>query len=182
VPAEPDVSTPTDADDRLRQAKQPTSVVTGPYGHPFHPMLVTIPIGAWVISFAFDVLSRVAEEGFVYARGAYWLILIGVVGAVAAAVTGTLDLLGVARGTRAWRTGVTHLVINDTVIVFFVVSFLLRRSDNGTEPASVGLLILSGVALALLAVSGWLGGKLAYTYGVRVATEQDQARGFVDEP
>jgi uncharacterized membrane protein len=34
------------------------------------------------------------------------------------------------------------------------------------------------VALAALAVSGWLGGKLAYRYGVRVADEATQARGY----
>jgi hypothetical protein len=30
-----------------------------------------------------------------------------------------------------------------------------------------------------IAVSGWLGGKLAYRYGVRVADEQTQSEGFV---
>jgi uncharacterized membrane protein len=34
------------------------------------------------------------------------------------------------------------------------------------------------VALALLGVSGWLGGNLAYRYGDRVATEETQQEGF----
>jgi uncharacterized membrane protein len=34
------------------------------------------------------------------------------------------------------------------------------------------------VAVAILGASGWLGGKLAYHYGVRVADEQTQAEGF----
>ena len=33
--------------DEMRQAKQPVTVLAGPYGHPFHPILVTVPIGAW---------------------------------------------------------------------------------------------------------------------------------------
>ena len=33
-------------------------------------------------------------------------------------------------------------------------------------------------ATAILGVSGWLGGKLAYTYGVRVADEERQREGF----
>ena len=30
------------------RAKRPVTVLAGPYGHPFHPILVTVPIGAWV--------------------------------------------------------------------------------------------------------------------------------------
>ena len=29
----------------LHRAKQPTNPAAGPYGHPFHPILVTVPIG-----------------------------------------------------------------------------------------------------------------------------------------
>jgi hypothetical protein len=34
------------------------------------------------------------------------------------------------------------------------------------------------VSLAALGVSGFLGGKLAYHFGVRVADEQTQAQGY----
>ena len=30
----------------IDRAKRPISPLAGPYGHPFHPILVTIPIGA----------------------------------------------------------------------------------------------------------------------------------------
>ena len=36
------------------QAKQPVTVLAGTYGHPLHPTLVTIPIGAWVLREACD--------------------------------------------------------------------------------------------------------------------------------
>lgn len=38
--------------------------------------------------------------------------------------------------------------------------------------------VLTLIALAVLGASGWLGGKLAYTYGVRVADETTQNKGF----
>ena len=41
-----------------------------------------------------------------------------------------------------------------------------------------GPLALSVVCIVVLAASGYLGGKLAYHYGVRVADEQTQAAGF----
>ena len=42
----------------LQRAKQPRTALAGPYGHPFHPMLVTLPIGAWVSSLVFDIIAR----------------------------------------------------------------------------------------------------------------------------
>src|SRR3990170_8428911 len=86
---------------RIEEAKTPVTVAAGPYGHPFHPALVTVPIGAWVASLIFDVASRVDGDGSpALVEGAYWLIGIGIVGALAAALFGLLDLLAIPRHTR----------------------------------------------------------------------------------
>lgn len=162
-------------------AKHPVTRISGPYGHPFHPILVTIPIGAWVAALVFDILSRTADDGAAFARGAYWLIAIGVVGAVAAAVFGLLDLLAVPSGTRARRVGLNHMVLNLVVVGLFVASFVWR-ADRGAElETTAGMFVLSGIALLLLAISGWLGGMLAYRYGVRVADEDAQLDGYLHD-
>jgi uncharacterized membrane protein len=163
----------------LHQAKRPVSLLAGPYGHPFHPVLVTVPIGAWVASFVFDLASRWSGEPLVFAKGAYWLVGLGVVGALAAAAFGFLDLFAIPTGTRAFRTGLLHMTVNLVVVTGFAGSFLLRRPRLG-QPGGVptGLIVLSAAALALLAVAGWLGGQLAYRYGVRVADEATQADGY----
>jgi uncharacterized membrane protein len=158
-------------------AKHPKSIVAGPYGHPFHPVLVTVPIGAWVASIVFDIVALAGDDDATFARGAYWLICIGIVGALAAAVTGVLDLLTIPRGTPAFRTGLTHMGLNVTIVVLFVVNLGVRGSQ-GTDEASVAGFVLSLVAVAMLGASGWLGGKLAYHYGVRVASEETQREGF----
>ena len=90
-----------------------------------------------------------------------------------------MDLLAIPRHTRAFRTGLTHMVINLTVVVLFAVSFGLRRGHLDDGDATIAAVVLSIIGLALLAVSGWLGGKLAYRYGVRVADEATQAEGFI---
>lgn len=162
----------------LQRAKHPKTALAGPYGHPFHPILVTVPIGAWVASVVFDIVALASnEEEATFAEGAYWLIGIGIIGAVLAAVFGLMDLLNIARGTRAFKVGLTHMTINLTVVILFAVDFAIRASQ-GYEESSVGTFVLSLVALALLGVSGWLGGMLAYHYGVRVAAEETQAEGF----
>lgn len=162
----------------MHQAKHPKTVLAGPYGHPFHPVLVTIPIGAWVASVVFDIiaLASSAREG-VFAEGAYWLIGIGIIGAVLAAAFGLMDLLAIPRGTKAFRTGLTHMALNLTVVVLFVIGFAVRAGQGHNE-ASVTGFVLSLIAVALLGASGSLGGQLAYHYGVRVASEETQKEGF----
>jgi uncharacterized membrane protein len=161
-------------------AKQPVSaMLAGPYGHPFHPILVTVPIGAWVSSLVFDIASRfVTDPGFL-AKGSEWLIAIGVLGALAAALVGFLDLFAIPTGTPAFRTAIVHMSLNLSITAAYAVNFVWRQGDYGKpESVHIGPIVLSAVSLAALAVSGYLGGKLAYRYGVRVADESTQAEGF----
>lgn len=163
----------------MQSAKRPVSGLAGPYGHPFHPILVTVPIGAWVASLVFDLASRLGGQPDVFATGSRWLVGLGIVGALAAAMFGLLDLFAIPTGTRAFRTGLLHMTLNVVVVVLFAASFVLRGGGgDGRDGVGVGLVALSVVALALLAVSGWLGGQLAYRYGVRVADEATQAEGY----
>ena len=161
----------------MRRAKEPRTVLAGPYGHPFHPVLITVPIGAWVASLVFDVVAVLGDEPKVFAEGAYWLIAIGIVGALAAAVFGLMDLSAIPRGTKAFGTGLVHMVLNLVVVVLYVGNLALRRAQ-GYDDVSGLALGLSVVAVAVLGASGWLGGKLAYHYGVRVADEEKQSEGF----
>ena len=156
----------------LTDGKHPVTVLAGPYGHPFHPILVTVPIGAWVASLVFDVVSRAGDDAASFADGAYWLVGIGIVGAFAAAMFGFLDLLAIPTGTRAFRIGLIHMALNLGVVTLFVVGFLLRRGQlDEPDGTPVGLIVGSVVALAFLGASGWLGGMLTYRYGVRVVDE-----------
>ncbi|MGH3812673.1 MAG: DUF2231 domain-containing protein [Pseudonocardiaceae bacterium] len=164
---------------KLQQAKHPVSaVLAGPYGHPLHPILVTVPIGAWVASLVFDLASHlVADPGFL-ARGSLWLMALGVVGALAAAMVGFLDLLAIPSGTPAFRTGLLHAGLNLAVTTGYLGGFLWRRTSDLSTSVGWGPLALSAACLAALAVSGWLGGTLAFRYGVRVADEATQASGY----
>lgn len=162
-------------------AKHPVSAAAGPYGHPFHPILVTIPIGAWVASLVFDILSRAADDGAMFARGAYWLIGIGIVGAALAAIFGLMDLLAVPSGTRARKVGLTHMTLNVVVLLAFVASFIWRADRGAQLETHWGMYVLSAIALLILSVSGWLGGKLTYRFGVRVAEEDDQLEGYLHD-
>ena len=75
------------------------------------------------------------------------------------------------------------MLINVAVLGAFVGNFFWRHaaSTGAHVVAQVqpGQLALSAVAIGFLGVSGYLGGMLAYRYGVRVADEATQAEGFV---
>lgn len=160
------------------RGKRPLSVAAGPYGHPFHPILVTVPIGAWVASIVFDLLSLIADDPAAFTQGSLWLIGLGIVGALVAAIWGILDLLTIPTGTAARATGIRHMTLNLVVVALYAINFLLRRGDARDAAVETLPLVLSLFALALLGASGWLGGKLAYRYGIRVADEATQAEGF----
>jgi uncharacterized membrane protein len=161
-------------------SKEPASKIAGPYGHPFHPLAVTIPIGTWVASLILDIASKASDDPNPYVVSARWLIGIGIVGAIVAAIFGLMDLAGIPDGTPTKRIGFTHMTINLLVTAAFIVSWFIR-GNGGIEAdgsTSTELLVLSVIALLVLAVSGWLGGMMAYRYGVRVARESDQAEGY----
>jgi uncharacterized membrane protein len=164
-------------DDPQLQSKLPVSALAGGYGHPLHPILVTVPIGAWVAALVFDIASHLVDDPDFLAKGSLWLIGLGVAGALAAAATGFLDLLAVPPGTRAFRTALVHMSLNLAVTTAYAAGFGWRLGDV-TGPVAPSRIALSVAALAALTVSGFLGGKLAYRYGVRVADEATQAEGF----
>jgi len=161
----------------LLQAKRPRTGLAGPYGHPFHPILVTIPIGTWVASFVFDIIGYAVKDPTPWELGAQALILIGVIGAVLAAIFGLIDFSGIPSGTPAKKTAVTHLVLNLSAVVLFLINYIVRANSDHQQVNTVGF-VLTIIGLIGVAISGWLGGKLAYRYGVRVAAEDTQAEGY----
>ena len=106
------------------------SVLTGPEGHPFHPFVVPLPIGAFVSSLIFDVLTRTRADGLPYlVDGAFWLIGVGLIGALIAAMFGALDLLTIRRRTPPFATAVAHLTLN--VAASGAVPHRLRLAGRG---------------------------------------------------
>jgi uncharacterized membrane protein len=161
-----------------KQAKEPIAPLAGPYGHPIHPLLVTVPIGAWMSSVAFDLIGPASADEFAYAIGAKRLIDIGVVTAAGSGVFGLMDFLKIPRGTRAWYAGLAHMGLNLGAVALFAMNSATRGQRlRGREPGPAvtwwqrGLSLMT--AMSLLA-SGWIGGSLVYHYGVRVADEEHQ--------
>ena len=129
------------------------------FGHPIHPMLVVFPLGLLATSFFFDLAYLFLHNGE-FAVVSYWMIAAGVVGGLAAAVFGTLDWLALEDGTREKRIGMWHGGLNVMTVGLFVAGFFLRRPSPSFPPLAA--IVLSGIAVVLAIVGGWLGGELVY--------------------
>ena len=155
---------------RARTGGMRLSAVSGPEGHPLHPFVVPLPIGAFVSSLAFDILTwtRPGELPWLV-DGAWWLIGVGLIGAGIAAVFGLVDLLQIPRGTRPWRVALAHAACNVAVAVLFLIGYAWRAGDHvELDKTRPGQLTLSSVAVGLLVVAVLLGQTLTYRFGARV--------------
>jgi uncharacterized membrane protein len=131
--------------------------------HPFHPMLVTVPIGTWVASLLFDIASHMVSKPGFLAEGSQWLIAIGLVGALLAIVAGLIDLAWLP--DAAFPIARTHMIINTLVTFAYTGDFAWRyRTHSYGVPVGAGMLALSAACLVALVVSGYLGSKLTYGY------------------
>jgi uncharacterized membrane protein len=137
-------------------------------GHPVHPMLVTIPIGLWIFSLVADFIAMRSGAPDTWHAAALYTMVGGILGALAAAVPGLIDLMSLKEPALK-STAIKHMGLNLTIVALYVVNAWTRMNASVSPNVS---LILSVIAIALLLVSGWLGGKMVYEAGVAVHTEE----------
>ena len=114
-------------------------------GHPLHQMLIVFPLGLLGGSIIFDIAYLVRREGH-WGDIAFWMIVVGVISGLVAAVFGLIDWLAIPGGTRAKRIGLLHGVGNVVVVALFIGSWLLRRSAPTAPPTTAIVLSFVGVA------------------------------------
>src|SRR5262249_51923038 len=102
---------------------------------------------------------------------AFYTMAGGTIGALLAAVPGLIDYLSL-RDRRRKQVAATHMVLNLIVVGMFF--FYLGICYNRLPDDSVFGLSISVAAVILLAVSGWLGGKLVFELGVGVNAAPDE--------
>jgi uncharacterized membrane protein len=144
-------------------------------GHPLHPMLIAFPIGLWGFSLVADLIYHWGFGGSAWSLVAYYTLAAGIAGALLAAIPGLVDLFSI-QDRRAKRIGIAHMVINLVVVGLYVANFLLRRAEGHSTTHAIAL---SVVGIALLSVSGWLGGEMVYVYGIAV---EGRPEGKLEEP
>ena len=144
-------------------------------GHPLHPVLTDIPVGAWTVALVFDTAEAAANGSRRRAgmgRRADDAIGVGIAGALAAALAGLTDWQHTDGASR--RTGLVHAALNTVALGLYTGSLLLRR--RGARGAGRSL---AGVGFGVLLAFAYLGGRLVYHHRVGVDHAQRRAiEGF----
>jgi uncharacterized membrane protein len=144
-------------------------------GHPLHPPLTDVTIGAYTLATAMAILSRlgVSEEN---TATVWWLALIaGLIVTAPTAIAGFADWLDIQRGTPLWRTATAHLTAMLSATILFALAAGAGHGDYVDGAVGGGALILTLAGYVVLAVGGWLGGAIVFVHGMRVLN-------LVDEP
>jgi uncharacterized membrane protein len=139
-------------------------------GHPIHPMLVVFPIAFLVSVLAADLAFWGTNDPF-WARASTWLLGAGVVMGVLAAVAGLVEFLTISR-VRLLAASWIHFLGNAAAILLALAN-LLYRIDAGLGAGVIPFgLILSAAVVAILLVTGWLGGELVFRHRIGVITDK----------
>ena len=134
-------------------------------GHSVHQAIVHLPLGALVLGTGLDIFYQFRPSETV-AIAASWLIAIGVVAGLVAAIFGFIDWTGIPSNTRAKRVGTLHGLGNVLVVTLYALSLALRWETRAAPPQSA--MLLSILALCGAVVTAWLGGELVSRLGVGV--------------
>jgi uncharacterized membrane protein len=137
-------------------------------GHPIHPMLVPLPIGALAFALASD-LAYVATRDRFWARSSAALIGAGIVTGALAGSMGATDFAG-REQIREKRDAWLHAGGNVAALGLSAVNLLGRRRDPAAGVIPTGLAMSLVTALILL-LTGWLGGELSYRHRVGVTPD-----------
>jgi nitrite reductase/ring-hydroxylating ferredoxin subunit/uncharacterized membrane protein len=142
-------------------------------GHPLHPALTDVPIGAWTAALALDAMESISGRRELGA-GADAAIAVGLVGAAGAAVTGLTDWS--ETDGRARKVGLLHGLLNVGATVLYTTSLVLRRKQK--RNAGIGFAMLG---YAVSNASAYLGGHLVFgeQIGVDHAAAQEMPKEFV---
>jgi nitrite reductase/ring-hydroxylating ferredoxin subunit/uncharacterized membrane protein len=141
-------------------------------GHPLHPVLTDVPIGAWMMAQVFDAIDGACDSNR-YADAARVSILTGLVGAAGAAITGLTDWSDT--GGKSRRLGFVHGLVNITATTLFLTSAVMRRRRRTS-----GAIAASTAGFATAMFGAYLGGGLVYqrTVGPNHALPNDVPDDF----
>ena len=129
-------------------------------GHPLHPVLTDIPLGAWTTALVCDALEDITGRNE-FGKAADIAVTVGLVGAVGSAITGITDWSDT--DGRARKVGLMHGMMNLGGALLYATSLTFRNQKKRNLGRGFGLL-----GFAIAAGAAYLGGGLVYTEQVGV--------------
>lgn len=132
-------------------------------GHPLHPVLTDIPIGAWTLAIVLDLIVLLFQLPQLGPASSI-AVGVGVLGAAGAIAAGLMDWLDVDPPEKA--IGAFHSALNTSATVLFLASFLIRWGQRWQPGWGAFAVALAGYLLVM--GGGYLGGIMVFHMGVMI--------------
>ena len=129
---------------------------------PLHALMTDVPIGSWTAAVLFDAIGALGGSKTMD-KAADALVILGLVGAGGAAITGMNDWAEV-KAAAPRRIGAVHALLNVAATGLFVGSLCSRRKNGSRGTARA----LGVIAYLVVSVSAHLGGNMIYEHGIGV--------------
>ena len=134
-------------------------------GHPLHPVLTDVPIGALTVALILDLLGSY--------DGANWATLIGFAGLLLAAAAGFVDLD--ETDGKARQYGGVHASLMLVAIAFYLFSLAVRYGFTPGTPYHAT--ITAAIGYAFIVMGAYIGGDLVFALGNMVDRHAWRAGG-----
>jgi uncharacterized membrane protein len=136
------------------------------FRQPIHAMLVPIPIACFVGVLLTDLTYWWSAE-MMWANFSAWLVTVGVIFGVLAAVFGLIDFVG-SRAIRAQKPAWPHAIGNVVLLILATLNMFVHSRDTWTSVVPWGL-TLSALCVLILMFTAWMGRSMVYGHRVGVA-------------
>jgi uncharacterized membrane protein len=135
-------------------------------GRPLHPFIVPIPIACFMGVLLTD-LAYWRSADMMWANFSAWLVTVGVIVGIVAALFGLVDFL-VSREIRAQGPAWPHASGAIVVLILSTLNMFVHSRDAWTSVVPWGL-TLSALVVLILVFTVWMGRSLVYRHRVGVA-------------
>lgn len=137
-------------------------------GKPSHPPLTDASIGTYTVAVVMLVVGAFGVEEEQMAHGSLLALSFGLLLAAPTALTGLADWVRLPKQTPVRRVATIHLIAMVAATVLFAATWIAQLDGYRDDEVKTLAVVLGAGAMGLLTAGGFLGGALAYVYGVRV--------------
>ena len=128
----------------------------GQPGHPLHPPLTDVTIGAYAFATVAAILGKIGVADHGAAKG-WWLALVVALGSSVLTVgAGLVDWLAIERGTPLFRTATTHMLVMVTATVFFLLAAVFGHACYVEAHVTLGPFLLTLLGFVALGAGAGL--------------------------
>lgn len=136
--------------------------------YPLHAAMVHVPIGLFISGFLLDLAGWESTGSQALIHASMYAKAFGIVTALIAAMFGSLDWSRIRHDDPSKRLGLAHMLLNIVAVCVFAASVFLHYRGLPASHVPGMAALLSGIGVALIGISGYIGGEMVYNMGTHV--------------